>query len=419
MDAPAPDAAARLSALTTAAHELMGLGRLALARDCCAVALELAPEDARGHEVMAAVLDATGDGVAALPHWRRAAANGADARRQLNLALAELRAGDLARGFAAYEARLQRPGWIAQATDHSWAAVAARRLRPGEPVAGLRVAVVTEQGLGDSVMAARFVPMLAARGAEVTLVCSGALRPLLTGLEGVARLLSPPADQLLARINLERLDADRFCPLLSLPLVLGIAEARPAAPYLRPDPAAVAAWRERLARAGRPGTRKVGLVWQANPANRSGGDRSVPAALLGELAAGLAAMPGVELVNLQAGEEARRLSADLPGMIDALAEPVALDGFAAALAATDLVISVDTLAAHLAGAMGHPLWVLLPVDPSWYWGLPEVPRRWYEGPRLFRQSVPGDWSGPVRQAAAALRRLAGGAGAASGTATGG
>jgi hypothetical protein len=352
---------------------------------------------------MADVLEAAGERDTALAHRKLAAVSRFPVHR-LKLALSQLMRGEFADGFANYEARLDVPLWAEQALPlrASLGAVAERRLRPGDPLRGRRIVVFTEQGLGDTILGARFLPILAERGATITLVCRAPMRPFFARMQCCADILSPPDDAPHAKINLAKLAADAFCPLLSLPYALGVGGdgTMPNAPYLSADVQQVAAWRARYAQAGRAGARKIGLVWQANPSNRVLAGRSMQIEDLRPLAA----FTGVDFVNLQYGPAGRELASAWPGMINVTQEEMPLDAFAAALAATDLLISVDTMAAHLAGALGHSLWVALPSVPGWWWGLRD-PCPWYPAARLFRQSVREDWKGVIAAIAARLMAI--------------
>jgi len=312
--------------------------------------------------------------------------------------------GEFAEGFANYEARLDVPLWAEQALPlrASLGAVAERRLRPGDPLRGRRIAVFTEQGLGDTILGARFLPILAEHGATVTLICRAPMRPFFERMRCCAEILSPPDDAPHAKINLAKLPADAFCPLLSLPHVLDIGrdDVMPNAPYLTADPAQAAAWRARYAQAGRAAARKVGLVWQANPSNPVLGNRSMRTEDLRPLVA----LTGVDFVNLQHGPAGRELAREWPGIIDVTQEEMPLDAFAAALAATDLVISVDTMAAHLAGALGHPLWVALPGAPGWWWGLRDA-CPWYPAAQLFHPAAGDIWSSVIAPMAKKLAEV--------------
>ena len=268
-----------------------------------------------------------------------------------------------------------------------------RMLKPGDPVEGRRIVVFTEQGLGDSVMFARYLPMLAARGALVTLACPPVLAPIMALVDGIETLLTPPAEHPDGKLNLSAVTFDAFAPLMSLPHVFGTtAETIPAAiPYLRADPVLTEVWRARYAAQGRAGHRRVGIVFQANPSARNAAQRSLG---LGDVAR-IARVAGIDLVNLQHGAPGRAVAASVGGMIDAMREPMGLDSYAAAIAATDLLISVDTLAAHCAGAMGHPVRVALPATPEWRWGRDATTTAWYPSAALFRQGPDRGWDDVV------------------------
>jgi len=324
-------------------------------------------------------------------------------REHLNLALALLERGDFAAGWALYEARMNLPDWVAWAVHASMVRHRDRLLRPGDALGGRDIVVFTEQGLGDNIMFARYLPLLAARGARVTLASSPALRPIFERVDGIHALLSPPQEHPTGKLNLSALCFDAFAPLASLPYVFGTTqETIPAdVPYLRVDAACVAVWRERFAVAGRPGCRRVGVVCQANPESRTGPERSMRVDDL----LPLAHVAGVDLVNLQHGPAGRALAAALPGIVDATAKPMPLDEFAAAIAATDLLISIDTMAVHCAGALGHPVWAALPIAPNWFWGREGVACRWYPSAELFRQASDDGWKGVVATLCQRLRAL--------------
>ncbi len=322
---------------------------------------------------------------------------------RLELGLSQLRQGQWQEGFSNHEARQSVPLWSEQALPlrESLAAVRERQLRPGDLLERRRIAVFTEQGLGDTFFGARFLGILAERGATITLICRAPMRPFFARLGFLEAILSPPEDAPHAKIDLRLLSFDAFSPLLSLPHVLGIAweDALPPVPYLKADPVQVEAWRARYERLGRSGHRKVGVVWQANPSNRFLTHRSMRASDLMPLAQ----LDGVDLVNLQSSSESRELIRVATGVIDPLQTPLTLDEFAAALAATDVVVSVDTMAAHCAGALGHPVLVMLTEAPAWYWGADSDKCRWYPSARLFRRGAGADWATTVEAVAAVLR----------------
>ena len=163
----------------------------------------------------------------------------------------------------------------------------------------------------------------------------------------------------------------------------------------------VAAWRERYARLGRPGHRKVGMVWRSNPANVAVANRSLHV----EDIVQLATVDGIDLVNLQDGAAGRELTRLTPHLIDTTQSPLTLDEFAAALAATDLVVSVDTMAAHCAGALGHPVLVLLPNNSGWWWGRDSPLSAFYSTARLFRRATGELWSSVMHAVVAALAHM--------------
>jgi ADP-heptose:LPS heptosyltransferase len=325
------------------------------------------------------------------------------ADKRLALALKQFQQGDWKDGFANYEARLSDDRWIGQALPlrESLFAAGVRRLEPGEAVNGRRIAVFTEQGLGDTFLSARFLNTLAQRGAAITLICRAPMRQIFSRLPYVDEILSPPEDAPHAKIDLRKLQFDAFCPLLSLPHALGIAPDTIASPepYLSADPAQTKSWKSRYCRQAPGDNLKVGLVWRANPGNTALAKRSLDIedlAILGDC-------DGVDFVNLQHGAEARQLARILPNSIDPMSAPLTLDEFTAALAATDLVISIDTMAAHCAGALGHNVFVILPADSGWWWGPNPSNCIWYPSARLFRTS--SKLSEGIKASASALHEM--------------
>ena len=145
---------------------------------------------------------------------------------------------------------------------------------------------------------------------------------------------------------------------------------------------------------------KIGLVWQANPSSPTFAERSLALEHLKPLAA---LEEDVDFVNLQQGAAGRRLADVLPHAIDAMQTPGSLDEFAAALAATDLVVSVDTAAAHCAGALDHPVFVILPTTANWFWGETPAHTDSYPSARLFRRAGDADWTETIEAVVASLR----------------
>ena len=321
-------------------------------------------------------------------HDRAVRLQPASAEARWNRSLARLLAGDLTGGWEDYEARwgvadfptkprgLPQPLWT------------------GQNIAGQTILLHEEQGRGDAIQFVRYAPLVAARGARVLLEVGGDLVPLFRGLPGVERVFARG----------EALPAfDWQCPLLSLPRAFGTRlETVPAAvPYLTADPARVAAWRGRLLAGD---GLKIGLVWAGNPHFAGDRERSPGLAAL----APLLEVPGCRFFGLQLGpghdELARR--ALPPSFTDLAPEIRDFADTAAIMASLDLVVSSCTAPAHLAGALGVPLWVLLSHAPDWRWLLDRADSPWYPTARLFRQPRPGDWAAVAEEVATALAERA-------------
>jgi tetratricopeptide (TPR) repeat protein len=320
---------------------------------------------------------------------------------RLNLALALLRLGDYREGLALYEARINKQSWAGFATSESRAALRHLMLRPGQSVEGKRILVLAEQGLGDGIMFSRYIAMLIRRGARVGVACNPTMRPFFERIGGIETLLSPPAAQPLAQINLAVLPLDAWIPLISLAFWFGTDAASVPAeiPYWTPDDERVARWRRQLTAMGRPGAAKVGLVFQANPGGAAYTEKSMTVDDIRPLLA----LDGIDIVNLQHGPAGRDLAKVASGIVDPLPDEGPLDEYAAAIAATDLLISVDTMAAHCAGAMGQPTWLAVPRSPHWAWGLNGETTPWYRSTRIFRQTKSRDWSSAIAMLTKQLR----------------
>jgi len=257
----------------------------------------------------------------------------------------------------------------------------------GEPLGGRRILLEAHQGLGDTIMFARFARLVRDRGGRVILRAQRELAALISQVEGVERFA--PADE-------PAPGADLWFPLADLPALPGFcAPDSCAAPYIGAPADRAAPWAIRLPQTGRL---RVGLVWAGNPTHPDDRNRSIP---LQTLLAALSEVANVELVSLQKG--ARAPEADGAGVTRADLEIADFLDTAAALARLDLLISVDTSVLHLAGAMGRPAWALLPFAPDWRWRIEGDETPWYPSLRLLRQPRPGDWTAVVAQAAAALR----------------
>ena len=301
------------------------------------------------------------------------------------LGLALLSAGDYADGWAEYEWRWDRGGAMPGLTGLD------RPVWDGSPLAGRTIVLWAEQGLGDILMFARFAPLVHARGGTVCLLSRPNLDRLLASCPGVSRVTSDPG---------ELGDYDCQAPLGSLPRLLGLSFADLPAipvPYLAPPPG----------KGGDPlGPRReselrVGVVWAVEPGQPGWEVRSTPLPLW----QALASVPGVELYSLQFGGRSAELRGPgTPPMADLAAVLGDFASTAALVSHLDLVITVDTSMAHLAGAIGQPVWTLLPRGADWRWlhGREDTP--WYPTMRLFRQGS-GGWEPLLEQVATALREL--------------
>ena len=302
-----------------------------------------------------------------------------------NAALALLRAGRFEEGFREYEWRFQRgePGPRA-CTQPVW---------DGRPLAGRTILVWAEQGFGDTLQFLRFVPEVARSGGRVVLEVMDGLQGLASRLPGVesvvVRGVEPPA-------------FDLHVALMSLPHVLGNAHPHAHARYLRACDALATQWRDRLAATG-PGAScglAVGLVWAGNPALRNSRERSPGFGAVEELLD----VCGARFFSLQKGAGCDEISGhDLPANFVALdREITSFDDTAAIIANLDVVVTCDTAVAHLAGALGKPVFVMLPHTCDWRYGLASEANAWYPTMRLFRQATRGDWTDVVGRVARAL-----------------
>jgi Tfp pilus assembly protein PilF len=326
--------------------------------------------------------------------YRKALALDPDYRfARFNLAYLLLRQGRFDEGWASLEAR----DWYAALERH----LAFPRWR-GEPLAGKSLLIGFEGGHGDMIQFCRYAAVLKARGAaSITVLCHPALKTLFATLEG--------ADSALAFDEPFPAGAwDFWTPPLSIPFHCQTRlDSIPAdLPYLRPDGGKLGYWAARLSGGGATAELRVGLVWKGNPRFENDADRSLPNL---EVLASLGAIQGLRLFSLQKGageDEAANPPAGLP-LVDLGPQIADFSDTAAIVANLDLVIAVDTAAAHLAGALAKPCWLLLPdykADWRWLTGRDDSP--WYPGVmRIFRQPRMGDWAALVADVGRALREL--------------
>lgn len=391
----AAEAAIKIDFNQPTAHHHLGnvlcdLGAFAEATNAYRRALGLQPRDPTVMSNLGAALYALGQLPESLAQHRMALSlRPASAGSRYNFAVALLAAGEFAEGWAAYESRLQlglssigpldvaQPRWTAEALE------------------GRVIFLYGEQGLGDTLQFARYAPLVAKRGGRVVLEVPAPLVGLMRRMPGLAEVIptgTPPAK------------FDLHCPLLSLPHVFGTRiESIPASvPYLTADPLLIAAWRDRIPQDGK----RVGLVWSGNPrpdqpsAAFVDRRRSLPL----QRFAPFAAVPGIRWISLQKGPPASQLESAPRGL--QILDPMdAVEDFAdtaALLAHLDLVITVDTSVAHLAGAVGKPVWMLSRHDACWRWLRDRSDSPWYPTMRIYRQPRPGDWDTVIERVTADL-----------------
>lgn len=351
-------------------------------------AIALRPQFPEAFTNLGSVLREKGDFDEAIRAFQRALeARPGYPEARWNLGLLRLLKGELAEGWELYETRWElRQGFPAiRLMEPLW---------DGSELAGRRIVLHSEQGFGDTIQFARYAPMVASRGGRVTIVCQPPLERLLRTVDGVETVISDPAA--IPQFDLR-------CPLMSLPRVFGTRlESIPAAiPYLSAEAALVRGWTERFA--AEPRGLKVGLVWAGSRTSTNDRTRSIaPTELLP-----LGGIPGIRFYSLQKPDPARPALTTPPPfeVVDWTRQLHDFADTAALIRHLDLVISVDTAVAHLSGALGRPVWVLLPFAPDWRWLLNRTDSPWYPTARLFRQPGPRDWQTPIRRMAEELVAL--------------
>jgi hypothetical protein len=296
--------------------------------------------------------------------------------------------GAFAEGWDEYEWRFRIPGAPPPLPPTS------RPQWDGAPMPGKTLLLVADQGFGDAIQFSRYIPWVCERCPDVVVAADPIMHPLIRQTSPVVKLV-------------ERWDQcppfTAYCPLSGLPRLHGTTlETIPASvPYLSADPVRAAAWRVRLQELIPANAHRIGIAWAGRPTHNNDANRSAGLAAFGPLAG----LNNVALVSLQKGPGQDAVAgyfhrAPLLNMGAAIADFVDM---MAIIEALDLVVTVDTAVAHLAGAMAKPVWIMLPYAPDWRWLLDRSDSPWYPTARLFRQSKAGDWRSVGRDVCEAVR----------------
>ncbi|MES2740733.1 MAG: tetratricopeptide repeat protein [Pseudomonadota bacterium] len=382
-------------ALNNLGYTLIETGRHTEALVCLARALEVNPDYVAAHFNRANALQYLNQLEAAQQSY------GAVLQREpthvdanFNEGVCRLLAGDYQAGLPKYEWRWRKEGYrqlLQGFTQPLWQGL--------EALHGRTILLHSEQGSGDTIQFCRYAPALAALGAKVLLRVQPALVSLLSGLDGVHRVIG----------DNEPLPAyDMHCPIMSLPArFLSRPDTLPAPARLTPDPARVRAWGKRLGEhGGGAGAGRIGVCWSGNPEHDNDTRRSIRLIQFQRLLAG----PG-HFVSLQKDVRAvdrllleRDADTGFARLARFEAELTDFAETAALIANLDLIVTVDTAVAHLAASMEKPVWLLLPFAPDWRWMRERADSVWYATMRLWRQPSPGDWDSVLNAVAERLER---------------
>jgi tetratricopeptide (TPR) repeat protein len=304
-----------------------------------------------------------------------------NAQADWNASLIQLRWGDFKDGWQRREARWKMPALSGTANYPKFP----KPMWQGERgIAGKTILVCADEGLGDTIQFVRYVPMLAALGARVILLPQESLYSLLSGLPGVSQCLPNLRGGLPA--------FDLHCPVMSLPLAFGttLDSIPTSASYLpRPAEARVQAFEDRL---GPRDQLRIGLVWSGNSQHWNDHNRSIPLGTLSRIIVADATFLSLQKDPRPEDKAALRERADIIDLTEHLTD---FNETAALIGCLDLVVTVDTSVAHLAGALGCPTWILLPSVPDWRWLLNRDDSPWYPTARLFRQTTARDYESVV------------------------
>jgi hypothetical protein len=402
------------------AEQLFDQGCLEEAEELAAQLLERAPGMPRLLQLLGIVRSRRGRPLEAIPLLERAISiePAASAHNELGLAFGQFGNCDRAirhfeqalilqpdyafahlnRSLANLKSGRFREGWV----EYEWRFKSGLVSRPeipvprwdGSPLAGKRLLIHTEQGIGDVLQFVRFLPLLKRQGAQIALACPPALRPLLRSLAGIDEWV--PID------TPTEMSFDYYTPLLSLPALLRIdneAAIPNHVPYIDAETVRIEKWRRAFDKID--GFR-IGICWQGSPTFRGDGFRSIPL----EHFAPLAQLDSCNLICLQKGhgiDQVDQQAARIPlHVYEHMDEEGAFLDTAAMMHSLDLIITSDTAVAHLAGALGRPTWLALSTASDWRWSVERTDSYWYPTMRLFRQRSLGDWSGVFSEMVASL-----------------
>ena len=370
------------------------VGRLDDALAAARRAVDLQPGDAAALQNRAVIHHERGEIELGLACSRRAANLRPDmAGAHFAIAEAQLLRGEYAEGWEEYEWRFRMTGVPAllpanlQRGRSQWG---------GSSLGAGRLLLIGDQGFGDVIQFSRYIPWARAKGQPTILATSNEMAPLMRRMFPGLAVATNWADCTMFAA---------YCPLSGLPRLHGTRLDTIPPPLPIPiDPERAALWRTKLDLVIPPGLKRVGLVWAGRSTHRNDRNRSMT---LAALAPPLATVPGIALVSLQKGDAAAEVKtySGRAMLADAARDITDYEDTVAAIAALDLVVTVDTSVAHIAGAMGRPCWVLLPFTSDWRWLRERADSPWYPSLRLFRQQAPGRWDEPLAALAGELSRL--------------
>lgn len=367
---------------------LKDIGCLDEAARCFQEVIHINPHYADAYNNLGGVFQEKGQTDRAVTYYQKAIdADYEHSYAHFNLSMALLLTGNFSQGWKEYE-------WRWKAQDVWRRRCFTRAMWDGSDIHGLTILLHAEQGLGDTIQFVRYVQMVVQRGAKVIVECQKELKSLLKSVNGVHKIIERGE---------ELPSFDQHCPFLSLPLAFGTTiETIPAdIPYIAADPLLISKWHDKI-KGDRPGPR-IGLVWAGKPTYKRDFGRSCQLRMFSPFAR----LRDISFYSLQKGDAAEQAGNPPEGMnfIDYTEGLEDFSETAAFIENLDLVISVDTAVAHLAGALGKPVWVLLPYVPDWRWLLDREDSPWYPSMRLFRQSSSRDWNHVIERITEEIIRI--------------